>query len=196
MSRIFAYCRVSTIEQTVENQILEIRKTYDVADHRVVSETVSGGVMAMSRKEFSNLVTNKMESGDTLVVLKIDRLGRDNIDVQQTINLLTEKGIKVVSMDLPVSDLTSAEGKMMLQIFTAFAEFEKNRIKERTKEGLDRAIKEGKELGRPTAHDTFKKVQECKEQGLSQAKTAEKLGVSVPTVKRHWNKLFSNRKEK
>ncbi|MFC3187980.1 recombinase family protein [Shewanella intestini] len=70
------------------------------------------------------LINHQLERGDILVVLKLDRLGRDNIDVQNTINLLTEKGIKVVCLDLPVADLSSAEGKLMLQMFSAFAEFE------------------------------------------------------------------------
>jgi DNA invertase Pin-like site-specific DNA recombinase len=85
------------------------------------------------------MVTHKLEKGDRLVVLKLDRLGRDNIDVQQTIAMLVDKGIDVVSLDLPVRNLASAEGKLMLQMFSAFAEFEKSRIIERTREGLARA---------------------------------------------------------
>lgn len=188
MSRTFAYCRVSTSEQTTENQIMAIRQAgYDVPDNRVVSETVSGGVQAMKRKGFADMVIHKLENGDKLVVLKLDRLGRDNIDVQQTISMLVEKGIDVVSLDLPVSNLASAEGKLMLQMFSAFAEFEKSRIVERTKEGLERAKKEGKKLGRPAATDTFNRVQEAKAGGLSQSKAARDLGMSLPTIKRNWN---------
>ena len=188
MSRTFAYCRVSTSEQTTENQIMAIRQAgYDVLDSRVVSEVVSGGVQAMKRKAFSNLVSHKLEAGDKLVVLKLDRLGRDNIDVQQTISMLVDKGIDVVSMDLPASNLASAEGKLMLQMFSAFAEFEKSRITERTKEGLDRAKQEGKRLGRPVATDTRERVQKAKAKGLSQSKAALELGVSLPTIKRNWN---------
>lgn len=188
MSRTFAYCRVSTSEQTTENQIMAIRQAgYDVPDNRVVSETVSGGVQAMKRKGFANMVIHKLEKGDKLVVLKLDRLGRDNIDVQQTISMLVEKGIDVVSLDLPVSNLASAEGKLMLQMFSAFAEFEKSRIIERTKEGLARAKIEGKKLGRPAAVDTVKRVQEAKAKGLSQSKVAFELGLSLPTIKRNWN---------
>ena len=117
---------------------------YDVPDNRVVSETVSGGVQAMKRKGFADMITHKLEAGDRLVVLKLDRLGRDNIDVQQTIAMLMEKKIDVVSLDLPTHNLASAEGKLMLQMFSAFAEFEKSRIIERTKEGL-RSGEEGKE---------------------------------------------------
>ncbi|WP_417585167.1 recombinase family protein [Nitrincola sp.] len=189
MSRIFAYCRVSTSEQTTANQINAIEAAgYQVKDHRIVSETISGGVHAMERPVFSTLVNHKLEAGDTLVVLKLDRLGRDNIDVQQTITMLMDKGISVVSLDLPSRDLASAEGKLILQMFTAFAEFEKNRIKERTKEGLQRAKKEGKKLGRPVATTTTKAVQKAKEEGLSQSQAAKELGISLATIKRHWNK--------
>ncbi|MEH0017281.1 recombinase family protein [Citrobacter portucalensis] len=188
MSRTFAYCRVSTSEQETENQIIAIRQAgYDVLDNRVVSEVVSGGVQAMKRKAFADMVNHKLESGDRLIVLKLDRLGRDNIDVQQTIDMLVKRGIEVVSLDLPVRNLTSAEGKLMLQMFSAFAEFEKSRIIERTKEGLDRAKQEGKRLGRPVATDTRERVQRAKAKGLSQSKAALELGVSLPTIKRNWN---------
>lgn len=188
MSRTFAYCRVSTSEQATENQIVAIRQAgYDILDSRVISETVSGGVQAMQRKGFADMVTHKLEKGDRLVVLKLDRLGRDNIDVQQTIAMLVDKGIDIVSLDLPVRNLASAEGKLMLQMFSAFAEFEKSRIIERTKEGLARAKTEGKKLGRPAAVDTVKRVQEAKAKGLSQSKAALDLGLSLPTVKRNWN---------
>lgn len=66
MSRTFAYCRVSTNEQSTENQILAIRQAgYKVNDNRVVSETVSGGVQAMQRKAFADMVTHKLEAGST-----------------------------------------------------------------------------------------------------------------------------------
>lgn len=189
MSRIFVYCRVSTNEQTTENQVLAIYQAgYNVENHRVVSETVSGGVQAMKRKEFATMVNHKMEAGDTLIVLKLDRLGRDNIDIQNTIAMLMKRSIKVISLDLPVHDLTSAEGKLMLQMFSAFAEFEKSRITERTCEGLSRAKKQGIRLGRPIAVDTRKRVREAQQQGLSQSKVSKSVGLSIATVKRHWEK--------
>ncbi|MBT2966402.1 recombinase family protein [Vibrio anguillarum] len=186
--RAFAYCRVSTTEQTTENQILAIRNAgYNVIDHRVISETVSGSTKATDREQFSNLIEHKIEAGDTLVVLKLDRLGRDNIDVQQTISKLIERGVRVICLDLPVSDLSSPEGKLMLQMFSAFAEFERNRITERTQEGLARAKAEGKRLGRPKATKTTRRVQECKASGMSQSKAAAYLSLGIATVKRHWN---------
>lgn len=187
--RNFAYCRVSTTEQTTDNQILAIKSAgYSIEPTRVIAETISGSVPAMERKEFANMVTNKLEAGDTLVVLKLDRLGRDNIDVQQTIELLIDIGVRVVCLDLPVSDLSRPEGKLMLQLMASFAEFERNRIRERTIEGQNRARAEGKRIGRPVATDTTESVQTCKQAGMTQADTAKALQISLPTVKRHWNK--------
>lgn len=187
--RTFAYCRVSTTEQNTANQILEItNKGFAVETQRVIEETVSGSVSAMERPLFKNMVEHKLEAGDQLVVLKLDRLGRDNIDVQNTINMLLNKGVKVVCLDLPVSDLSSSEGRLMLQMFSAFAEFERNRIRERTSEGLKRVIAEGKKLGRPEARITTQKVLDARSKGLSQSQAATALGISLPTVKRHWNK--------
>jgi len=187
--RTFAYCRVSTTEQTTENQILAIKNAgYDVEKQRVISEICSGSTPTEKRTEFNNLVNNKLEAGDRLIVLKLDRLGRDNINVQQTIIQLIAKGIKIICLDLPVSDLSNSEGRLMLQMFSAFAEFERNRIIERTNEGLARAKSEGKKLGRPVAVKTIGIVQKAKLSGLSQSKVAKETDLSIATVKRYWNK--------
>ncbi len=69
------------------------------------------------------LIEHKLELGDKLVVLKLARLGRDNIDVQHTISMLLEKGVTPIYLDLPTADLSSAERQLMLQMFSAFAEF-------------------------------------------------------------------------
>ncbi|MFK7160833.1 recombinase family protein [Marinospirillum sp. MEB164] len=189
MTRTFAYCRVSTTEQTTENQVQALKAAgYDIQPNRIISETISGSVQASQRPEFARLL-DKLEHGDSLIVLKLDRLGRDNIDIQQTITSLQERGISVQSLDLPKMDIASSSGRLMLQMFSAFAEFERNRIRERTAEGLERAKAEGKKLGRPEATSTTKAVQAAKAEGLSQSKAAAKLGLSIPTIKRHWNKI-------
>lgn len=188
--RSFAYCRVSTTEQTTENQTLAIANSgYEVQANRVVSETVSGSVKAMDRLAFSRLV-DRLEEGDRLIVLKLDRLGRDAIDIQQTVQMFSEMGVQLICLDLPVSDLSSAEGRLMLQMFGAFAEFERNRIRERTAQGLERAKAEGKKLGRPPATETNKRVQEAKAQGLGQSEAARALGIGLSTVKRHWRAVL------
>jgi DNA invertase Pin-like site-specific DNA recombinase len=191
MSRTFAYCRVSTTEQTTENQIQAISASgFNIDPNRIVSESISGSVQALKRPKFKTLVEHQLEPGDCLVVLKLDRLGRDNIDVQQTVQMLADRSVKLVCLDLPVSDLSSSEGKLMLQMFSSFAEFERNRIRERTLEGLRRAEGEGKKLGRPKAIKTTKAVQRAKEEGLSQSRVAARLGLGLATVKRHWNETL------
>ncbi|EEL9457995.1 recombinase family protein [Salmonella enterica] len=188
MSRLFAYCRVSTTEQTTENQIHAIsERGYTVEPHRVVSETVSGSVPASEREGFQRLI-ERLEPGDQLVVLKLDRLGRDSIDVQQTIDRLIKAGIVVHCLDLPIPNLSSSEGRLMLQMFAAFAEFERNRIRERTKEALNKRKADGVRLGRPEATTTTTAVQKVKGQGLSQSEAAKALGLGIATIKRHWNK--------
>jgi putative DNA-invertase from lambdoid prophage Rac len=88
MSRIFAYCRVSTAEQTTANQVREIAAAgFSVEKQRIVSETVSGSVAAMLRKGFVRLVDH-LERGDVLIVTKIDRLGRNAMDVRVTVEHL------------------------------------------------------------------------------------------------------------
>lgn len=187
MGRLFAYCRVSTSEQTVENQILAILNAgFNVAPERVVSDVVSGSMSAMERDGFANLVKFKLERGDSLVVLKLDRLGRDSIDILDTVNLLSSKGVCLHCLDLPVTDLSKPEGRLVLQMFGAFAEFERNRIKERVLEGLARAKRNGVRLGRPPAINTYRNVQKLKLEGLSQSLVANRLGLGIATVKRHW----------
>lgn len=182
--RTYFYCRVSTTEQTTANQVESFKaKGYEVKEGFVVEETVSGAVCAMERKGFRAMVEHKLMEGDTLVVLKLDRLGRDNIDVQQTIDLLLKKGIRVHCLDLPTKDLSTSEGKLMLAMFAAFAAFEKDRIRERTIEGQARAKAQGKTIGRPSKVSS-EKVAELRKGGLSISATAKQLSVSEATVKR------------
>lgn len=187
MSRVFLYCRVSTVTQSIENQLHTLEKRgYTVPPARKITESISGGVCAMERPQFRNMVQNKLEPGDELIVLKLDRLGRDMIDVLSTIDMLRAKGIVVKSLDLDGVDLTSSAGRFQLGVLAAVANFEKDRIRERTQEGLKRVKTEGRKLGRPKAVST-ERIQECKREGLSQSMTAKKLAVSIATVKRYWN---------
>ncbi|WP_131825874.1 recombinase family protein, partial [Chromobacterium violaceum] len=151
MSRVFAYCRVSTVDQTTDNQLLEIQQAgFAIEPQRVISEVVSGSVAAQERKGFRELLV-KLESGDVLIVTKLDRLGRSALDVRQTVDLLQSRNIRVHCLALGGVDLTSPAGKMTMQILSAVAEFERDLIVERTQAGLERAKAEGRRLGRPNA---------------------------------------------
>lgn len=149
MSRVFAYARVSTADQTVENQVREIEAAgFKVEPHRVIAETVSGSVQASARAGFSKLL-ERLEHGDVLVVTKLDRLGRNAIDVRMTVEMLAARGVKVHCLALGGVDLTSSAGKMTMGVIAAVAEFERDLIVERTQAGLARARAEGKRMGRP-----------------------------------------------
>lgn len=151
MARTFAYCRVSTAEQTTDNQVREIEAAgFKVEPARVIIETVSGSTAAMQRPQFSRLV-DRLEAGDVLLVTKLDRLGRNAMDVRATVDALAALGIRVHCLALGGVDLTSPAGKMTMGVIAAVAEFERDLLIERTQAGLTRAKAEGKALGRPAA---------------------------------------------
>jgi putative DNA-invertase from lambdoid prophage Rac len=151
MSRVFAYCRVSTADQTTDNQIGEIGAAgFAITPQRVVAETVSGSMPASERRGFGKLL-DKLEAGDVLVVTKLDRLGRNAMDVRATVEALTGMGVQVHCLALGGVDLASPAGKMTMGVIAAVAEFERDLLIERTQSGLARAKAEGKSLGRPSA---------------------------------------------
>lgn len=151
MSRVFAYCRVSTAEQTTDNQVQEIAAAgFNITPQRAVTETISGSVAASERAGFSKLI-DRLESGDVLVVTKLDRLGRNAMDVRATVEALTGLGVRVHCLALGGTDLTSPAGKMTMGVIAAVAEFERDLLIERTQAGLTRAKAQGKALGRPVS---------------------------------------------
>lgn len=186
MSRVFAYCRVSTTEQTTENQRLEIQGAgFAIDAHRFVMETISGSVCATNRPEFMRLL-DRLESGDVLVVTKLDRLGRNAMDVRSTVELLENRGIRVHCLALGGVDLTSAAGKMTMQVLSAVAEFERDLLIERTQAGLTRARNEGKRSGRPPAFTPEQKqvVLQKIAASVSIAQIAREFGVTRQSVMR------------
>jgi len=178
--RTFAYLRVSTVDQTNDNQLHEIIGAgFLVEPQRVIAETVSGSVAAMERNGFKKLV-DRLESGDVLIVTKLDRLGRNALDVRMTVERLSNLGVRVHCLALGGVDLTSAAGKMTMAVISAVSEMEKDLLVERTHAGLKRAKTEGKKLGRkPTlTADDRSQIRVLKAEGASLAVLAKKFGVS------------------
>ena len=186
MTRVFAYCRVSTADQTTDNQVQEIAASgFLVNGPRIVTETVSGSVAAMERKGFLTLL-NKLESGDVLVVTKLDRLGRNAMDVRSTVERLAALGVRVHCLALGGSDLTSPAGKMIMTVIAAMAEFERDLLVERTQSGLARAKSQGKTLGRPQSlgEAAIKAVVTRLAQGEAVAALAREFGTSRQSIMR------------
>ncbi len=186
MTRVFAYCRVSTAEQTTDNQIQEIAAAgFEVKPQRAITETISGSVAALERKGFKKLL-DKLEAGDVLVVTKLDRLGRNAMDVRATVEQLTALGVRVHCLALGGVDLTSPAGKMTMGVIAAVAEFERDLLIERTQAGLSRARSEGKLLGRPQSLTKAQAVvvRDRITAGASVASLAKEFGTSRQTVMR------------
>lgn len=186
MSRTFAYCRVSTLDQTTDNQVQEIEGAgFSVDPKRIVAETVSGSVCALERKGFARLV-DRMEAGDVLIVTKLDRLGRSAMDVRGTVDMLAAAGIRVHCLALGGVDLTSAAGRMTMGVIAAVAEFERDLLIERTQAGLSRAKAAGKTLGRPQALSVAQQeeIRAARGQGASLGTLAAKYGVSRAAIQR------------
>jgi putative DNA-invertase from lambdoid prophage Rac len=145
---MYGYGRVSTVEQSTDNQRQEIAAAgFDIPKQRWFHDTVSGKVAAMQRPQFLKMA-ERLESGDTLVVAKLDRLGRDSIDVEQTLRRLEDAGVSVIVLQLGRTDLTTTAGKLIRKVLGAVADMERDLIVERTQAGLARAKAEGKRLGR------------------------------------------------
>lgn len=161
--RIFSYARVSTLEQTTENQKLELKNFVEntlngsFLEKYYFSENISGKVPASERPEFQKLL-NKLDDGDVLVVSKIDRLGRSTKDVLNTIDIITKQiKAKLFIIQLGFIDFSSSAGKLVLTIMSALAEMERDLIVERTKSGLARAKLAGRVGGKPSLEKMLNK---------------------------------------
>lgn len=186
MSRTFAYIRVSTIEQNPENQIKEIESAgFAIQQNRIITETISGSMPINRRKGFM-LLLDKMEQGDILVVTKLDRLGRDAIDVSLTVAKLESMSIKVHCLALGGIDLTSSAGKMTMGVINSVAQFERDLLIERTQSGLSRAKSQGKSLGRPRVllDQQKQEVIEQLQEGKNIVTIAKNFNVSRQTIMR------------
>lgn len=193
----WGYGRVSTTEQDPGNQ----RREIEAAGFRIPAgrwaedHGVSGGVMAMERPAFAKLVGRmkdaiaQADDGErvrpVLVVSKLDRLGRDAIDVQTTVRDLEAAGIGVVVLNLGRdTDLTTTAGKLLLTMLAAVAEMERDLIRERTRAGLERAKADGKVLGRrpTTTQQQQAQIKARLAAGKSITAVAREFGVSRGTI--------------
>lgn len=184
MSRVFAYCRVSTGEQTTDNQTAEIAAAgFALDERRVLVETISGSVAASERPQFVKLL-DRLERGDVLVVTKLDRLGRNAMDLRATVERLEASGVRVHCLALGGMDLTSPAGKMTMGVIAAVAEFERDLLIERTNAGLARAKKNGKRFGRPPAlgENETKMVYGMLDAGVPVAEIARDMNTSRQTI--------------
>lgn len=183
----FFYARVSTGQQTTENQALDVQRAGFAIDLSY-EDQISGKVPAADRPGFARMLDTiaRTNPPKRLIVTKLDRLGRDAADIHATVNRLSDLGCGVKVLQLGDVDLTSGAGKIILGTLAAVAEVERDMIVERTMAGLERAKNQGKRLGRPkaTTPEMEADILKALRQGDSVAKVARQFGVSRPTVDR------------
>jgi len=187
MSRI-AYYRVSTSEQSIEAQRNALGGGFD---KEFSDEGVSGAVLAADRPAFAEMLRYVRE-GDTLHVYAIDRMGRDAIDVQQTVKALRDKGVKVDVYGLGV--ISEGVGDLILAVLAQVAQMERKRIAERTATGREVAKKllaetgktqHGKtSMGRPVKANPVEVKAWREANNASIAETVKHFNISSATVKR------------
>ena len=139
----YGYARVSTRNQDLEGQM---RQLEEERCNRIYFEKITG--TKSDRPEFQKLL-QEIQTGDTLVVTKLDRFARSTQDALNTIKFLFEKGVRINVLNLGVIENTST-GRLIFTIFSAFADFERDLIVERTQEGKEIAKQRpGFKEGRP-----------------------------------------------
>ena len=178
---IIGYLRVSTKEQNVAAQRQVIQDKYQI-ERWYEDQAASGAVNALNRPEFRKMAVCVRE-GVTVVVVAIERLGRNTIDVLETVQFLQKKGVAVTSLRENF-DLASPLGTAMLAIVSAFAELERSYIKERQMAGIRNAREEGKKLGRKVKVDPEEIRRWRQSEQTSISRTAAHFNVSESTVKR------------
>jgi putative DNA-invertase from lambdoid prophage Rac len=184
MSRLFFYGRVSTLEQSPENQLLEIEQAgYIVDPKRVVLEKISGSVPADARPGYKKL-KERLESSDIFLVSKLDRLGRDSVDLIRQVQWFKQEGIKLIVLQLGNLDLTSQAGSFTLKILAAVADYELGLIRERSAISQQRAWMAGKTKGRPskTNEEERKNILQKLSQGVSVSQLARDYKISRASV--------------
>lgn len=164
----FGYGRVSTLQQNTNNQKLELEQSGYQIDYWFEDTGISGKTSASQRPQFIALLA-KIRDGECIVVSKLDRLGRDAIDVLQTVKQLSSRNIKVIVHQIGSTDLSSPAGKMLLTMLAAVAEMERDLLIERTQSGLQRAKSEGKQLGRPTKTTNQNRIDIRKRLGIGES---------------------------
>lgn len=182
MSIVFGYARVSTVSQSLDSQLDQLRAA-GVDDRHVRVEKASG--RRQDRAVLAGLLVD-VTDGDAIVVTKLDRLGRSMQHLVQVVDQLDRSGVRLRSLSEQI-DTSSAGGRFMVHMLAALAQMEADLIRERTMDGLAAARARGRVGGRPTVM-TSERIAAARASyagGQPVAQIARAFGVSVSTIRRH-----------
>lgn len=183
--RLLGYTRVSTSNQDAQSQ-LDALVSAGVQKRDVFADVTSGSRAAAERPGMQKLL-GYAERGDTVVVWRVDRLGRSLIDVLNTVNLLRERGIQLRSVSDGIDPATST-GRLMLNMLATLAEYERELIVERVNAGIAAARQNGTRFGRPVVDPSVvadKLAADARAKGRSAEDAARLVGWSRATLYRH-----------
>lgn len=173
---ILGYARVSTPDQDLSGQRDRLVQHGAV---RVFEDVISG--KTFDRPGLDALL-DYARTGDTLVVVRLDRLGRSLAELLKTVEILKKRKIGMVSLEENI-DTTSAAGELVFHVFGAIAHFERRLISERTKDGLANARKHGRNPGRPALDsEKISALQDLVSAGKSVSQAAKHLGIGRSTA--------------
>lgn len=181
---LVGYARVSTQEQNLYLQQDALKKA---GCTKIVTDEMSGSV---SERPGLEKLKDILRPGDTLVVWRLDRLGRSLRHLIDHVNKLEEQGIGFKSLQETI-DTTTSTGRLIFHIFASLAEFEKNLIRERTTAGLVAARARGKLGGRPSKLEPNKKdlaIKLYNEKTYEVQEICRMMGISKPTLYKYINK--------
>jgi len=192
MNKNIAYLRISKKEENLENQRNAI-KEFAKEDLILFEDTISGSIPAMQRKAFKDLFeyVEKMHP-EKIYVYEISRLGRSMVETFNIIQELEKRGVMVIPVSEKERWLATTDRSirnLIMAIFSWMAEREREMLIERTKNGLERAKKEGKKLGRPAKEINWKEVEKYREKGISYSAISRILDIPYPTLIRNKKKL-------
>jgi len=177
---IIGYARVSTEDQNLDAQLDALQ---DAGAERVFADKITGS--ARKRPELDKLIS-QLRDGDIVVVTKYDRLARSLRDLLDIVEEIGDQGAGFRSLAEDIDTTTSA-GRLIFHVFASIAQFERERISERTKEGLEAARRRGRYGGRPPALTEPQKIEVRRmrdDEGRKLPEIADLFKVSVKTVRR------------
>jgi len=180
---ILGYARVSTGDQDVAGQTMRLK---DAGAIRLFTDVMSG--KSMERPGLVELL-GFARKGDTLAVVRLDRLGRSLNELLASVETLKTRGIALLSLEEKI-DTSSAAGELIFHVFGAIAHFERRLISERTKDGIAAARAKGKQPGRqPLDQGKVEAAIKLVESSVSPAEVAKQLGLGRSTVYREMRRL-------
>ena len=184
--RAAIYLRVSTRQQHLVEQLRQLRRLAELREFAIVRVYRERRSAFKERPAHRQLMADaSMRRFDVVMVWSMDRFARSLVELLACVDRLDERKVRFVSLREPAVDTTSAAGKLVLSVLGAAAEFERNRLRERTRMGLDAARRRGARLGRPRSSSwDDDRARAWKQAGLSAAEIARRLGVSERTSRR------------